>query len=62
MENPLLPKRLQSESVEEWLERRSQFQADLLKNNDPLVHAQEYLAEFVDWAGVAFFQSRKAAQ
>jgi hypothetical protein len=59
MENPLLPKRLQSESVEDWLERRSQFQAELVKNNDPLVHAQEYLAEFVDWAGVAFFSREK---
>jgi hypothetical protein len=59
MENPLLPKRLQSESVEEWSERRSQFQAELIKNNDPLVHAQEYLAEFVDWAGVAFFSREK---
>jgi hypothetical protein len=59
MENPLLPKRLQSESVKEWLERRSQFQADLIKNNDPLVHAQEYLAEFVDWSGVAFFSREK---
>jgi hypothetical protein len=59
MENPLLPKRLQSESEEEWLERRSRFQAELIKNNDPLVYAQEYLAEFVDWAGVAFFNREK---
>jgi hypothetical protein len=59
MENPLLPKRLQSESIEEWLERRAQFQAELIKNNDPLVYAQEYLAEFVDWSGVAFFGREK---
>jgi hypothetical protein len=27
----------------------------LKRDNDPLVYAQEYLAEFVDWSGVAFF-------
>jgi len=27
----------------------------LEKNNHPLVYRQEYLAEFVDWSGVAFF-------
>jgi hypothetical protein len=59
MENPLLPKRLEGQSVEDWLVRRAQFQADLIKNNDPLVYAQEYLAEFVDWSGVAFFSRDK---
>jgi hypothetical protein len=59
MENPLLPKRLQSESIEEWLERKATFQAELIENNDPLVYAQEYLAEFVDWSGVAFFSREK---
>jgi hypothetical protein len=59
MDNPLLPKRAQEESVEAWLKRREQFHSDLVKDNDPLVHAQEYLAEFVDWAGVAFFSREK---
>ncbi|QIG98089.1 hypothetical protein [Bradyrhizobium sp. 6(2017)] len=59
MGNPLLPKRLQSESVEDWLIRRDRLQADLIKDNDPLVYAQEYLAEFVDWSGVAFFSREK---
>jgi hypothetical protein len=59
MGNPMLPKRMQSESVEEWLVRRDRFQADLIKENDPLVYAQEYLAEFVDWSGVAFFSREK---
>jgi len=27
----------------------------LIRENHPLVYRQEYLAEFVDWAGVAFF-------
>ena len=31
----------------------------MIKDNDPLVYAQEYLAEFVDWAGVAFFGREK---
>lgn len=59
MDNPLLPKRTQSESLQEWLERRAQFQADLIKDNDPLVYAQEHLAQFVDWAGVSFFARDK---
>jgi hypothetical protein len=59
MGNPLLPKRLQSEIVEDWIARRDRFQADLIKENDPLVYAQEYLAEFVDWSGVAFFSREK---
>lgn len=59
MDNPLLPKRLQDESIEDWLKRKELFQADLIKNNDPLVYAQEYLAEFVDWSGVAFFSREK---
>jgi hypothetical protein len=55
MDNPLLPKRLTHEDESRWLERRGQFQDDLVKNNDPLVYAQEYLADFVDWSGAAFF-------
>jgi hypothetical protein len=58
-DNPLLPKRLQNEGMEAWLSRRAQFQEALIKDNDPLVYAQEYLAEFVDWAGVAFFSREK---
>jgi hypothetical protein len=59
MDNPLLPKRLQNETLESWQIRRAQFQADLIKDNDPLVYAQEYLAQFVDWSGVAFFSRDK---
>lgn len=59
MDNPLLPKRARNENEEAWLRRRAQFQADLIKDNDPLVYAQEYLAEFVDWSGVAFFSREK---
>jgi hypothetical protein len=59
MDNPMLPKRLLSESEGVWLQRREQFQAELKASNAPLVYAQEYLAEFVDWAGVAFFSREK---
>jgi hypothetical protein len=58
-DNPLLPKRLQNEDLEAWRERQAQFQADLIKDNDPLVYAQEYLADFVDWSGAAFFNREK---
>jgi hypothetical protein len=59
MENPTLPKRLRNESLADWSQRRVKFQNDLKQDNDPLVYAQEYLAEFVDWAGVAFFSREK---
>jgi hypothetical protein len=59
MDNPLLPKRLANEDENAWLERRKQFQEELVKNNDPLVYAQEHLADFVDWSGVAFFNREK---
>jgi hypothetical protein len=59
MDNPLLPKRQSNESIAAWQERRAQFQAALVKDNDPRVYAQEYLAEFVDWAGAAFFSREK---
>jgi hypothetical protein len=59
LDNPLLPKRMWNETLEAWQIRRARFQADLIKDNDPLVYAQEYLAEFVDWSGVAFFSRDK---
>jgi hypothetical protein len=59
MDNPVLPKRLQNETAEAWMERRAKYLDDLKTGNDPLVYAQEYLAEFVDWAGVGFFAREK---
>jgi hypothetical protein len=50
LDNPLLPKRALKECLEDWLARRARFREDLRKDNDPLVYAQEYLAEFVDWS------------
>lgn len=55
MDNPMLPKQGSNESVEDWLRRRQEFRAELIRGNAPLVYAQEYKAEFVDWSGVAFF-------
>jgi hypothetical protein len=59
LDNPVLPKRAGNESVEDWCARRAGFHEDLRQDNDPLVYAQEYLAEFVDWSGVAFFSREK---
>ena len=59
LDNPLLPKRMNNESLEVWQARRGRFQAELKRDNDPLVYAQEYMAEFVDWSGVAFFSRDK---
>jgi hypothetical protein len=58
-DNPLLPKRPVGESMADWAERRQRFLDDLKRDNDPLVYSQEYLAEFVDWSGVAFFAREK---
>jgi hypothetical protein len=58
-DNPTLPKPDAEESKAAWSERRARFLAELIKDNDPLVYQQEYLAEFVDWAGVAFFGREK---
>ncbi len=59
LDNPLLPKGLLREGTSAWQRRRRRYLADLKRNNDPLVYAQEYLAEFVDWSGVAFFSREK---
>lgn len=58
-DNPLLPKRIEGEGNAEWAERREKMLADLKRDNAPLVYAQEYEAQFVDWSGVAFFSREK---
>lgn len=57
--NPLLPERLPGETEAEWLTRRKLALKALKDDNHPLVYQQEYLAEFVDWSGVAFFSADK---
>jgi hypothetical protein len=59
LDNPLLPKRGEDESAAAWLGRRERILDDLKASNDPRVYAQEYLAEFVDWSGAAFFSREK---
>lgn len=53
--NPLIPERRPGETAAEWQGRRAaEFEA-IQRSTPPLVYQQEYLAEFVDWSGVAFF-------
>lgn len=54
-DNPHVPEHRYGETPEEWLARRNQELEDLKRNNHPLVYRQEYLAEFVDFSGEAFF-------
>lgn len=58
-ENPHVPQRRPGETDEEHAARRARAIEEKREQNDPLVFAQEYMAEFVDWAGVAFFQLPK---
>jgi hypothetical protein len=55
MHNPVLPMIAAGEDRLAWQLRRRQLIDNLKVENDPLVYQQEYLAEFVDWSGVAFF-------
>lgn len=64
--NPTIPRRLRNEVTGEWAEtleeqaeRRKAIYDDLRARTHPLVFAQEYAAEFVDWSGVAFFDPEK---
>lgn len=53
--NPLIPLRKPMEPFRAWQERREAYFENLIKTTPPLVYQQEYLAEFVDWSGAAFF-------
>jgi len=57
--NPTIPSRLPGETEEEWIPRRQAIFDDLRARELPMVFAQEYAAEFVDWSGVAFFDLGK---
>jgi hypothetical protein len=58
-QNPYMPFPLPHETRVQWqLRREAEFQK-LKDRNHPLVYRQEYLAEFVDWSGVAFFELDK---
>ena len=57
--NPLIPLRGPREGYAAWQERRDAYFADLISRTPPLVYEQEFLAEFVDWSGAAFFSRDK---
>lgn len=57
--NPLIPLRMDGESAEDHMARRVAEFESIRAREHPLVFKQEYLAEFVDWSGVAFFELSK---
>ena len=59
MANPLIPMRVAGESAAAYLQRRNEVLEALKRDNPPLVYSQEFLAEFVDWSGAAFFAAEK---
>lgn len=58
-QNPHVPLRRPGESGEQWLLRRNEAFRTLKRRKAPLVFRQEYMAEFVDWSGEAFFDVSK---
>lgn len=59
MQNPLIPERLKGEGEVVYQLRRQEEFDRIKRENLPLVYQQEYLAEFVDWSGTAFFEKEK---
>lgn len=57
--NPHVPGRYPDRTEAQHEEDRRLYFADLRQRTPPLVYAQEYAAEFVDWSGVAFFGQDK---
>ena len=53
--NPHVPQPYPWQTPEEVLADRKEYYDKLRAKTPPLVFAQEYEAEFVDWSGVAFF-------
>jgi hypothetical protein len=54
-DNPFVPIRLTDEPEIAYLERKNALFEKLRQDNHPLVYQQEFLADFVDWSGAAFF-------
>ena len=54
-DNPDMPRHIAGETEVDYLARREETFANLIKTRPPLVYAQEYLAQFVSWAGVPIF-------
>lgn len=57
--NPMLPLRRPNETESAYQLRREAEFDRIKKSCHPLVYQQEYLAEFVDWSGIAFFELQK---
>lgn len=57
--NPYVPGRLPGRTDLEHAEDRKAYFRALRARTHPLVYAQEYDSEFVDWSGVAFFSLDK---
>lgn len=53
--NPHVPEPYPEFTKEQNAADREQYYAGLKARTPPLVYAQEYAADFVDWSGVAFF-------
>lgn len=58
-DNPMLPLRKANETVAEHAARRIRAFDELREKTVPLVYAQEYCADFVDFSGASFFQRDK---
>jgi hypothetical protein len=57
--NPHVPERLPGQTLEAWRHDWRSYYRDLRAREHPLVFAQEYAADFVDWGGVSFFTKDK---
>lgn len=57
--NPHVPMRLPGQSLAEWQLDQDAYYDNLRKREHPLVFAQEYAAEFVDFSGVSLFDPEK---
>lgn len=57
--NPLLPKRRPGESAMDHALRRVAAIKSIQAKKPPMVFAQEFEAEFVNWSGTAFFEKTK---
>lgn len=57
--NPHVPRKMPNETDADYALRRQETYDQLRRDNHPLVYQQEYLAEFVDWSGTAFFELAK---
>lgn len=57
--NPHVPERLPGQTFADWLIEQTAYYDKLREGEHPLVFAQEYAAEFVDFSGVSLFDPQK---